>query len=136
VGTAYENAQTSWDAGAGVAAPPVPPDAPLPASGQQAVAGGEGGDEWDVVRLTAGRALETVEVERDITNVFNTRNTLSQRLADAAKRKDERMAAKAAQDWIKSEVQLNRLFARYQRHINERNALVEHLENASPTVAV
>lgn len=136
MGTVYENAQTSWDAGAGAAAPPAPPDAPLPASGQQPAAIGEPADEWDVVRLTAGRAMETVEVERDITNVFNTRNTLSKRLTDAAKRKDEMMASKAAQDWIKSEIQLNRLFARYEKHIIERNALVEHLENASPTVAV
>lgn len=132
--TAYENAKTSWELAGSPqqveCCPPAQQVAPA------AVAGGEQGDEWDVVRLTAGRAMETVEIERDISNVFNTRSTICRRLQDAAKRKDEQMAGTAAQDWIKSEVQLSRLFVRYQKHINERNALVEHLESASPTVTI
>ena len=84
-------------------------------------------DKWSVLEFFAKRTTDASAIEFEIAQVFERRRTVSRRLADAAKRRDEQMAAEGAKQWLDTSIKLVGLFEKYAPIMQENEKILREL---------
>lgn len=108
----------------------APSPAPMPAqtaAAEQPPQPRQPADKWEAIEMFVGRIDAHLQAERELSAVLERRNVLGRRLQDAFKRRDEEQAIESTQAWIKTELQMEDLWTKFEPHVVERKATLKAL---------